>query len=809
MALERIGLGGVFTFDGSQGVRGLKAVQEAARQTGTVFKSIGAATAKLGMAVGGIGLAATPLTAALGFGIGQAADFEKQMSAVSAITGSSAADMERLEFVAKKMGATTVFSASQSAQAMEFMGRAGFNTEEIISGLSGVMNAAAADGMELAQAADVISNVLKGMGLEANQAGRAADVLALTSARTNTNIGALGESFSYAAAQAKTMGIDLETTSAALGVISDAGIKGSAAGTSFSNMLVKLSKPSTNATKLMKKLGVQLAKNEDGSLNLIETTRRFNDALKTMPDLTERAAAASEIFGIRGQKAFNAMATAMDAGKLESLTQQLMNADGAAKEMAEKRLNNLHGQITLLKSAIEGFNIETFSQLLEPLTKNTKGIVQFVSDIASALLALNSEAPEAKASLGEVGSTALAIAKGVKEGITAVGEAWSTVRQKLTDFIKMFTGGVDSDMTQSIAKFATIFAVVLGAIAPVLIAIGGLVFFITTVVVPAFAAIGTVIGAVAALITGSFVLPIVAAIGVAVLAWRYGSDQIKSFVSSAVEFGKVAWSTLSTRFNEIFGGFIETASRVFSFIVENAAVFAKEVWGWFKFLGEMFMQVADFISPLAKGLFSIIAFLGKQAFEGIVFVMKKMAVFGANALEGLGVAFGALLSTAKPVMAFLKNIAKFIIEDIVDSIVTFTKMIVKLADAVNIDVSKGIREFANQGKFRFVSEATSEPAKIAKDATESRAKLAKTTADVAANQKAVAAEKPELKATVEMNDHRKLDIKSCLQVDGKEMSVATARHKTELSERAGFKSKRWQQRFALEQGAEPIRVGGT
>lgn len=808
MSLERIGLGGVFTFDGSRGVRGLKAVQATARGTGRVFRSLGSAAGAMGQALGGIGLAATPLTAALGGGIALAANFEQQMSAVGAITQASAEDMTRLELEAKRMGATTVFSATQSAQAMEFLGRAGFSTNEIIDGLGGVMNAAAADGMDLASAANIVSNVIKGMGLTAKDTTRVADVLALTSAKTNTDISLLGSGFTFAAAQAKTMGVDLETTSAALGVISDAGIKGTLAGTSFTNMLVKLSKPSSKATALMQDLGVQLAKNKDGSLNLIETTRRFNDALKTIPDRTERAAAASEIFGIRGQKAFNAMGAAMDnivpetgMSKLETLTEQLMNASGAAEEMAAKRLDNLKGQMTLLASAMEGFALETAGQFLEPMTEGTANFVKNLGNVVQVLQLINQGMLDDEAATEKFGATTVAVAKGIASGIQTVIAMFRAAREAVTSFIQRFTGDADAASTETVAKFITIGAVILGAIAPILIGIGTLTFFVTTVLIPAFTALGSVFAAVGGLLTGSLILPLIIGAGLVWVAWKYGSEQIISALNSVVAFGQTAWSILSDGFQLMWTNFMEIAGPAIGFLEETVGGFVVKAIGWFQELVDGFTQSLEFMRPLAEIIFGAIGFIGGQVFRA------------------LALAIGGLVKAATPVLEVFKNIAKFIIEDIVNAIADFVRMIVRLADAVNLAVPAGLREFAAQGTFRITGggdsptqpamDATGSPAQLARDATDNRAELAKAATDQAAQSKAAAATPPELNANINLEDKRQLDIKSCLQVDGREMAVATGRHKQEVHDRAGFKAKRWQQRFALEQGAEPIPAGGS
>lgn len=788
MALEQIGLGGIFTFDGSQGVRAMQAIMGVAKQVGTTISGVSKGVGELGSAMGGLGVASLPLTAATGAGVKVAADFEKQMSAVGAVAGASSDEMKQLELKAKQMGATTVFSASQAAEGMELLARGGFNTQQIMDSLGGVMAAAAADGITLAESSEVISATINGMGLEVKDAQRVADVLAKTSASTASDIKGLGVGFSYAAAEAKTMGVDFETTAAAMGAISDAGITGSSAGTSLAHMLQKLAEPSKKGAAAMAALGVQLAKNQDGSLNLIETTKRFNDALKKVPDMTKRAAMATEIFGVQGQKAMSALGSSLDKGKLEPLVASLQDAAGSAEKMAKTRTDNLLGKLEMLGGAVEGFILETFSKFLGPMSDAFGQTADLIGNLVLAMQELNGGVLSMDALSKKYGKTTVAVAMGILEGFNLVIEVVQKVRSTILEMVAKTGGSVDTGLLRTIAKFVVFGAIILGVIAPFLIAISGVVLFITSVLVPAILAIGTMFGAIGGLIGAVFTLPIIAAVATVLFLWYYAKDQIMALVNSLVQFILAAWDVVSASLVTLWNSFWQIARPAFDKLMGYVSDLINTVLGYVREFVDGATKALVYLKPLFVGLFEIVGNVAGKVFAGLVW------------------AFGNLVDVAKPILNVFKEIALFIIEYVVRSVQTLIKAIVKLADAMDFKVPQGLRDFAAQEGFNIHAvEAAANPGAQAAD---ERAKNAKAAADAAADNKNAANEKPKVETTVMLEDKRQLDIHNCLRVDGKEMALATGRHKQEINERAGFKATRWQQRFALEQGATPIPANG-
>ena len=415
MAFERMGLGGKLTFEEAAAVASLRRAtqsfdallssatraQPPVSRFGARFQAAGAQVrAGSQMMRGGMGqmqagattlaMGLAPVAIAMAGGMAKAAGFEKQMSGVAAITRASADELAGLTAEAKRQGIVSVFSASQSAEAMENLGRAGFTTSEILDGLGGVMAAAAAEGVTLAQSSDVIARVVRGMGQEAADAAHIADILTLTSAKSNTTILDLGESFKYGASQAKTMGISTEETAAVFGKLADAGLRGSIAGTSFTNMMVKLSKPSKEATKIIDKWGIKLTDSTGALLPMPKIIDQFKARLDKLPDTVERARIQTELFGIRGAKAYSALSLA-GGDALAELTQDLVESSfgiGAAQEAANKRLDNFLGAFTLFGSSLEATAIEFFGPLLGGFQTATEDMTGSLNSVLLSVQAL-------------------------------------------------------------------------------------------------------------------------------------------------------------------------------------------------------------------------------------------------------------------------------------------------------------------------------------------------------------------------------------------------------------------------------------
>ena len=295
------------------------------------------------------------------------ANFESAMSKVSAISGANAEDMQKLTDKAKQMGETTVFSATQSAEAFNYMAMAGWKTEDMLNGIEGIMNLAAASGEDLATTSDIVTDALTAMGYEAKDAGKLADVMAAASSNANTNVSLMGQTFQYAAPIVGALGYNMEDTAVAIGLMANAGIKGQKAGTALRSVLTRLSAPPKECADAMSALGISLTDSE-GNMKSFKTV--MNDLRKAFSNLssTQQTQYAKSI---AGQEAMSGLLAIVNAGTsdFDKLTAAVEGSTGAASAMAKTMTNNVSGQLTLLKSNIEGKMIKVFEKAAPTIKK--------------------------------------------------------------------------------------------------------------------------------------------------------------------------------------------------------------------------------------------------------------------------------------------------------------------------------------------------------------------------------------------------------------------------------------------------------
>lgn len=307
------------------------------RTAGTMGRLRGAVT---GLATGLLGGAG--LVAGIRAAVSASANFEKAMSQVQVITRATGEDLQQLEGLAREMGATTQFSATQAANGMQFLARAGFDTKEIISALPATLNLATAEGLELGNAADITSNILSGFNLEAERTGEVADILVRASQSANTNVQQLGEAMATAAPIASSLGFSVGDTAAAIGVLSNAGIQGQRAGTGLRSVLASLSDVTPKAGAALDSLGLTAAQVNPQTNSLAQIIERLRDA-------GLQSSEAFQIFGREAAPAILALTGQTDA--LEDLNNKIRESGGAAEDAAEKMRDNLLGDFNALKSA--------------------------------------------------------------------------------------------------------------------------------------------------------------------------------------------------------------------------------------------------------------------------------------------------------------------------------------------------------------------------------------------------------------------------------------------------------------------------
>lgn len=316
-----------------------------------------------------------------------AADFEEQMSTVEAISGADAEEIEALAERAKYLGSTTAFTAKQVGEGMEYMAMAGWKTEDMLAGMDSVLALAAASGEDLGTVSDIVTDALTAFGLKASDTGRFADILAQTAANANTNVGMMGETFKYAAPVAGALGYSVEDVAVAIGLMANSGIKASQAGTTLRNIFNGILGGVDLTAAAFGDLNVEFV-NSDGTMqdlaSSMNTLRGYFDQMTE----AERVQNAINIAGQRGYSGLLAILRA-SSGDYDKLTKAINNSSGAAQRMANIKLDNLNGQMTIAKSAMEGLEIEIGKQFTPMLTK----LYKVAADILGGLTTFVKENP--------------------------------------------------------------------------------------------------------------------------------------------------------------------------------------------------------------------------------------------------------------------------------------------------------------------------------------------------------------------------------------------------------------------------------
>lgn len=286
--------------------------------------------------------------------------FEAEMSKVASISGTSADEMELLTAKAEEMGAKTKFSATESAEAFEYMAMAGWKTEDMLGGIEGIMNLAAASGADLATASDIVTDALTAMGYGAKDAGHLADVMAAASSNANTNVEMMGATFQYAAPVVGALGYNMEDTAVAIGLMANSGIKADKAGTALRSILTRLAAPPKECAKAMEDLGLSLTDADGNMKDFSQVTRELRRAFDGMSE-AEQASYAKHLAGQQAMSGLLAIVNATTED-YEKLTSAVYDSAGAAENMANQMNDNVSGAITLLKSKIEGIMIKLFNR---------------------------------------------------------------------------------------------------------------------------------------------------------------------------------------------------------------------------------------------------------------------------------------------------------------------------------------------------------------------------------------------------------------------------------------------------------------
>lgn len=639
---------GYLDLDISKFLSGLKSAQD---EAGKTSKSITDKLDSVGTKLSSVGTKVTALVTTPIVGIGvkavkTAANFESAMSKVSAISGATGDDLQALSDKASEMGETTKFTASQSAEALQYMAMAGWKTEQMLDGLEGIMNLAAASGEDLATTSDIVTDALTAFGLQAEDSSHFADVLAAASSNANTNVSMLGESFKYVAPVAGALGYSVEDIGTALGIMANSGIKASQAGTSLRSAISSMISPSKDAVGWMERLGITLT-NEDG------TMKSFSEVMvmlrESMSDLTEeqQAQAASALFGERAMSGMLAIVNASEED-YDKFTKALANADGTAKQMADTMNNNLSGQITLLKSQVEGLLKEAGNALL-PVIKDITGKLQ---ELATWFKNLSDEQKQTIMRI-------LAIVAAIGPLLLIIGKVIKTI----STIIKI----VNAIKTAVVALNAIL------AANPVILIITAIIAAITALVAifvhlyktnedfrnkvnAAWEKIKEVVGSVIDFIKQAwqalwdFVGPILEK------AW----ENIKAVWNYMAPYFETLWNAIKNVFSiaaKVLGGFFETAWKVIKAVWDPVVKFFEAIWAGIKAVFAVVKGVltGDFSGAVdaIKNAWSKIVDFFKSIWDAIKNIFSAVKDWFADAFRG---AIEAIITVWSAIHEFFQGI---------------------------------------------------------------------------------------------------------------------------------------------------------
>ena len=610
----------------------LKSLEEQAKQSGTALQNIAAKGEKLktvGDNISNVGTKLLPVTAGVvGLGtaaVKTAADFDSAMSKVAAVSGATGKDLDALRDKAREMGSKTKFSASEAAEAMNYMAMAGWKTEDMLSGIEGVMNLAAASGEDLATTSDIVTDALTAFGLSAKDSGHFADILAAASSNANTNVSMMGETFKYCAPIAGALGFSAEDTAEAIGLMANAGIKGSQAGTALRTIMNNLSGDVKICGSSIGEVTVATT-NADGSMrDLSDIMADCRTAFSGLSE-SEKAAAAESLVGKNAMSGFLALMNAGEAD-INKLSSAIDNCDGCAAGMAETMNDNLAGQLTILKSQLQELAI-SFGELLMPAIRTIVGWIQ-----------------------------------------------------KFVDWL--------NSMDEGTRKVIVTIALVAAAIGPVLIIVGKVISAIGTImtIIPKLAGVINaakgVIAAFNAVCAANPYVLIIAAIVALVAAFIYlwnNCEEFRQFwidlwesikeIAVAVwealkEFFTAAWEAIKTTavtvwnaIKDFFTGLWEGIKNIFTTVVNAISTFLTNAWNAIKnTVTTVFNAIKTFFTTIWNGIKSV-----------ITTVVTAISTFLSTAWNGIKTAITTVLNAIKTVVTTVWNGIKTTITNIVNGI---------------------------------------------------------------------------------------------------------------------------------------------
>lgn len=592
-----------------------------------------------------------PVTAAI-TGLGTVAvktssDFDTAMSKVEAISGAAGDEFEALREKAREMGAVTKFSATDAAEAMNYMAMAGWKTEDMISGIDGVMNLAAASGEDLALTSDIITDALTAFGLQASDSARFADVLAAASSNANTNVSMMGETFKYAAPIAGALGYTIEDTALAIGLMANAGIKSSQAGTSLRTIMTELQGELSVTGGSIGEVIVQTT-NMDGSMRgLNDIMLDLRVAFSGMTE-AEQVANAEMLVGKQAMSGFLAIMNAAPAD-VDKLTNSIINADGAAEAMATTMQDNLEGELEELMSALEEVAI-SFGDILMPAIR---AIVRSLNDFVNAINALPGPVK---------GVVAIILVL-----VAAIGPLLIIVGQMMT--------GIGSILLYG-PKLIGMFS--------------GIASFITGSLIPAIGSVIAVIGPIPLLIGGI--------IAVLILLWNK-SEAFRDGVIAVWENIKLVtsnvWRSISTFLTNTWTSTIEGGKTLWNDFTNFMTTFLTNIS---QFIQQSWQTITTATTSAWNGLYQFLVTTWQNINRSVVQIITSIGQFISTAwttiINTLSTLLNGLLNIVKTVWQNIRSTISQVMNSVSQFVInTWNKIVSSIGSVLNHVISIVIRAF--------------------------------------------------------------------------------------------------------------------